>query len=100
MMNHQLNGFITLKKRGASNTRELGNLFHKLQKRKTMNNSNQQTNTMEITHYSKNETNDFLNYENAELTLSFPFTILKKENHPNGKPSLYIYTIQHNQKMI
>ena len=34
MMNHLNNGNITLKKRGASNTRELGNLFHKLQNRK------------------------------------------------------------------
>ena len=100
MMNHQSNGFITLKKRGASNTRELGNLFQKLQKRKTMNNSNQQTNTMTLTHYSRNISSDPLNYEGANLTLPFPFTILKKENHPNGKPSLYIYTIQHNQPTI
>ena len=63
-------------------------------------NNQQQSNTLKITHYSKNETNDFLNYENAELKLPYPFTILKKENHPNGKESLFIYTIQHNQKMI
>ena len=101
MMNHQLNGIIILKKRGASNTRELGNLFHKLQKRKTMNNnSNQQPKTMTITHNSYNTSHDPLNWEGSQLELSFPFTILKKESHPNGKPSLYIYTIQHNQQTI
>jgi hypothetical protein len=61
---------------------------------------NQQTNTMTLSHYSRNISSDPLNYEGANLTLSFPFTILKKEAHPNGKPSLWLYTIQHNQKTI
>jgi hypothetical protein len=76
---------------------------------KNWENMNQQTQTtkpfphpktMKITHNSWNTSSDPLNWENSELTLSFPFTILKKESHPNGKPSLYIYTIQHNQPTI
>ena len=61
-----------------------------------MKNEQQTNNTLRISHFSKNISSDPLNYEGMNLTLPYPFTILKKENHPNGKESLFIYTIQHN----
>jgi len=98
MMELQNDGTIILKTRGASNTRELGNLFYNLEKRNLK--MQHKTTTLKLTHYSKNETQNLLNYETLNLTLPYPFTILKKENHPSGKPSLYIYTIQHNLQTI
>lgn len=99
MMELQKNETIILKIRGASNTRELGNLFYNLENR-NLKMQNKTNNTLKITHYSKNETQNLLNYETLNLTLPYPFTILNKEPHPSGKPSLYIYTIQHNLKTI
>jgi len=56
--------------------------------------------TMEVTHYARNTSFDPLNYEGANLTLPFPFSVLSRRAHESGKPSLWIYTIQPRARMV